>query len=688
MIQNVFPPEMMMEREKRLIEALADSAGEYYDVNFTQNMILGMPIQIIDGVTYSMYERMGIKEQCSFTDFIAYWLKNISEEELEAFQQFFDIENIKKHYASGERLLQHKYWTKDVCGNPMYAIQKILLYEDIVSGDLLGITYISDDKERQMLFQREASFVEQYKQISDKVEFLETIGMAVPGGYHRCGTTGGFKLEFVSNSFVEIVGWTREEIANELNNDFINIVAPEDREFFMSHEAALVRDGRISVAYRICRKDGTRRWVQDSTIRTEKFGEVFYQCTLADITDYVEKLNEEKKKAEASSLAKSTFLFNASHDIRTPMNAIKGFTRIIEENADNSVLVKETIRKIAQSSDMLMTLINDVLEISRIERGKDEVEEQPINMESHVDKLHELFAKEMQEAGITLRVEKDIRHADILGDELKLTRIAMNLLSNAKKFTSRGGEVTLGIKETDYDGDTAVYTLLVRDTGIGMSKEFQQRAFEQFERERTSTESGISGSGLGLAIIKKLCDLIGGECVIESELGKGTAITVAVPLKINKHVTPNQEIKTNYTCFIGKKILLVEDNEFNREIARYTLEQSHFTVEEAENGSECVNKLLKAKPGTYDIILMDIQMPVMDGYTATKEIRNIADSQIADIPIIAMTANAFDEDKKKCLSVGMNGHIGKPLDVELLMKELRKFLCPGNEANDCPQVNV
>ncbi len=670
-----FSEEMARERANQLVQALADSAGECYEINFSKNAILGTPIQIIDGVSYSMYEQMSMQPNASFTDFIDYWKKKIAPDDLESFLEFFNIENIKRRFEQGERLIQHRYWTKDVCGNEMLAIHKIRLYKDIKTGDLLGLTYVSDTKEQEARAQREASLLEQYKNISDKVEFFEAIGLDIPGGYHRCGTTDGFKLQFVSNSFVDIVGWSREEIAKQLDNDYINIVAPEDREFFMSHEPVLSRDGRIDVAYRICKKDGTRRWVQDSTVRTEHYGEFFYQCTLADITDYVEKLNEEKRRAEASSLAKSTFLFNASHDIRTPMNAIQGFARIIEENVDNPEVVRDAIRKISQSGDMLMTLINDILEISRIERGKDEVEEQPLNMDKHVHGLYEMFASEMDDVGLEFTVENDMAHPYVLGDDLKLTRIAMNLLSNAKKFTSKGGRVSMGVKETGYDGEKAIYTLFVHDTGIGMSREFMQRAFEQFERERTSTESGVIGSGLGLAIIKKLCDLMGGECIIDSELGKGTKITVSIPMKVNHNVTEEPEDEMSYENFDGKRVLLVEDNEFNREIARYMLEHAKFVVEEAENGSECVNKLIQAEPGYYDVVLMDIQMPVMDGYTATKEIRNIENPKISQIPIIAMTANAFEEDRQKCLKEGMNGHIGKPLDVDKLMNELKKYCC-------------
>ncbi len=531
-----------------------------------------------------------------------------------------------------------------------------------------------EHKELENMQNREHQWEEQYLKASNEISLLEKLSANVPGGYHRCTTKDGFKLQFLSKSFLDAVGWTKEEIERELNNEYLNIVAPEDREFFLSHEEELQRNGRVDLVYRIRRKDGTRRWIQDATICTEYNGETVYQCTLSDITEYVEKLNAEKEKAEASSLAKSTFLFNASHDIRTPMNAIQGFARMILDNVNNPEVVEEAAQKILQSGDMLITLVNDILEISRIERGKDDVNERPLDMGIHMNKLYEMFEEEMGQAGLQFCMENEIEHTLVLGDDLKLTRIAMNLLSNAKKFTAPGGTVTFGVKESGYDGEQAVYTLFVRDTGIGMSQEFQKRAFEQFERERTSTESGVVGSGLGLAIIKRLCELMNGEYHINSELGKGTEITIAAPLKITKESVVDVEQDIDYERFSGKRILLVEDNEFNREIARYTLEGANFTVEEAENGFIAVDKLLKTEPGYYDLVLMDLQMPVMDGYTATKEIRNIENREIAEIPILAMTANAFEEDKQKCLAVGMNGHLGKPLEVDKIMRELARIL--------------
>ncbi len=672
MIEHVFSAEMMQVRERQLIQALLDCAGVYYDVNFSQDRILGNPIQIVDGVEYPILELIGKPKNCTYSEIIDYWVDKMPVNEREPFATFSEIARILACYQAGERELVHRFWTFDVLGNRMLAEQKILLYEDCTNGDVLGLVYVINRKEQEAFQQREALLTEMFESAKSKVAFWESVGVNIPGGYHRCSTDDGFQLEFVSDSFLDIVGWTREELEQELDNQFIQIVAPEDRDFFMAHEEPLVRDGRIDLAYRIRRKDGTRRWVQDATIRMEQDGEVFYQCTLADITDYVERLNEEKARAEASNLAKSTFLFNASHDIRTPMNAIQGFAHMIEENADNPEMVRETVHKIHQASHTLMTLLNDVLELSRIERGKDNVDEQPLNMLEHADRLHEMFAAEMESAGVTFVMENELTHPHVLADEIKLTRIAMNLLSNAKKFTPSGGTVAFGIRESDYDGKMAVYELFVRDTGIGMSHEFQKRAFEQFERERSSTESGVGGSGLGLAIIKRLCDLMQGECRIESELGQGSLFTVTIPLTVAADKASDEGESWEEADLTGRRVLLVEDNDFNREIAKFILEKMGIVVEEAADGSEAVDRLLHAKSEEFDVVLMDIQMPVMDGYTATQEIRRIADPQVASIPIVAMTANAFKEDTEKCLEIGMNGHLSKPIDAALLFQELAK----------------
>ncbi len=515
-------------------------------------------------------------------------------------------------------------------------------------------------------------FVEQQSEfIRQKTQF-DMVSENIPCGYHRCTVDNCFHLEFVSDNFLEIMGYdSRDEL---LGKPFLDFVVPEDRDLFMNHEPILTRDGKVELVYRIRRKDGTIRWVKDSTMRIHYNGKDTYQCILADITEHVEGLNEARAQAEASNQAKSAFLFNASHDIRTPMNAIQGFANIIAENTANPAVVLDAVQKLKHAGDVLLTLMNDVLELSRIEQGKETVNRQPLDMQNHVEKLYEMMAQEMRDSGINFRVENSIDHPLVFADDLKLTRIAMNFLSNARKFTPAGGQVTFGIQESGYDGTSAAYTLFVQDTGIGMSKEFQEHAFEQFERERTSTVSGVTGSGLGLSITKKLADLVGGTCKIDSELGKGTRMSCCVRLKLAQERDFKPEGDFFSEDLTGKCVLLVEDNDFNREIARYVFEGMGLTVEEAINGVECLDKLCAAPAGHFDFVLMDIQMPVMDGYQATKEVRRHSDPAIARIPIIAMTANAFDEDRKRCLSVGMDGHIAKPMNPETLLKELSRVL--------------
>ncbi len=496
----------------------------------------------------------------------------------------------------------------------------------------------------------------------------------IPGGYHRCSIEEGYPFLYISDSFVDIIGWTREEIERELDNKFINLVYSEDLYLFDGLVDEIVEKGQGSSIYRIKKKDGGTCWVQDSTMYVDLGKDSFYQCTLVDITEYVENLKRAKERAEVSSKAKSAFLFNASHDIRTPMNAIQGYTEIIKQNLENRPLVIDSIEKIEKSSGTLMKLLNDVLELSRIESGKEEVDLVAMDLDSFGDKLYTMFSQEIEALGIEFVKLRNVENTLMWCDELKLMQIGMNLLSNAKKFTPKGGRITFGVDQLPCDREGyGNYRFYVKDTGIGMSKEFLERAFEQFERERTATESGVVGSGLGLSIIKKLADLMEGSCRIESELGKGTEVAVILPLRLAKpeDIEVEKLVFEEDLNFTGKRMLLVEDNDFNREIACYVLENLGFEVEEAENGSVAVNKVLNAEAGYYDIVLMDIQMPVMDGYTAAQEIRRIPNPELASVPIIALTANAFAEDREKSLSLGMNGHISKPIDREALMKELK-----------------
>ncbi len=538
------------------------------------------------------------------------------------------------------------------------------------------LTRLSRCMDMNSFIRAQSKLQEQNTDLQKRQKNLEILTQNIPGGYHRCANEEGYPFVYISKSFEEMVGWTKEEIREKFDNKFVNMVVPEDYNNF----DALMDDvnGRTQGAsiYRMHKKGGGHIWVQDTTMLSTVDGQAFYQGVVVDITPHIEAMYSAVEKAEASSRAKSTFLFNVSHDVRTPMNAIQGFAKIIEQSPEDEKTVAITIKKIRQASDVLMKLLNDVLEISRIEKGKDQLEPVRTNLIEHSEKLRSMFFERISSSQIDFLVDNKVEDAVVLVDELKLTRIGMNLLSNAQKFTGVGGTITSGIEQLGKAQDGyAEYRFFVRDTGIGMSKEFQKVAFEQFERERTATESGIAGSGLGLAIIRKLVDLMGGRYELKSELGKGTEISIYLRLPLAEQLdVEEKEAEVKAIDLTGKRVLLVEDNDFNREIARYMIEKHGIVVEDARNGLIALDKVMQASAGFYDAVLMDIQMPVMDGIKATQEIRRLEDKAKANVPIIAMTANAFQSDRQKSLEVGMNEHITKPIDADVLVKTLFKVL--------------
>ncbi|MGN0364850.1 MAG: PocR ligand-binding domain-containing protein [Suilimivivens sp.] len=410
-------------------------------------------------------------------------------------------------------------------------------------------------------------------------------------------------------------------------------------------------------------------------------GEVIINILGRDVTEAHDKADTKAQLeiANASSAAKSAFLFNMSHDIRTPMNAIIGFTELLEKHLDDKELSKAYIKKIQTSNDFLLSLINNVLEMARIESGKATLDETCWNAYTFNDSLYLLFESQMKEKGIEFIRTTDVKHPEVICDETKLREIFLNILSNALKYTPAGGKVTMKLTEVASDRPGyAMYQTEIEDTGIGMSEEFLPHLFEEFTRERSSTESRVNGTGLGMPIVKKLVDLMQGTIEVESQIGKGTKFTVTLPHRIaGKSEIAQFAEKTHayeVTHFKGKRILLAEDNELNAEIAMTILEEAGFEVEHAADGIICVNMLEKADAGYYDLILMDIQMPNMDGYKATRTIRKFADKEKAGITIIAMTANAFEEDKINAYKAGMNFHIAKPIKLDELMSALAEIL--------------
>ena len=390
------------------------------------------------------------------------------------------------------------------------------------------------------------------------------------------------------------------------------------------------------------------------------------------------KLQIAVENAESANRAKSTFLFNMSHDIRTPMNAIIGYADLASRHLDDPAKLKKYMENIQVCGQNLLMLLNNVLDLARIENDKTEMEYSVSDVEKDFRNCIAMFRNQADSKGQTLVVTTQLQYPYIYADIPHMTEVCTNLVSNAVKYTGAGGTIRCDV--TQKPGEKAGWcdtVVTVADNGIGMSQEFQKHIFEPFERERTSTVSKVEGSGIGMGIVKKLVGLMNGTVEMESKIGAGSTFTVTIPSRIasEEEAQAKREINpSDKKCLCGTRILLTEDNDLNAEIATELLQEEGCTVDRAKDGVECVDMLEKAADGTYQIILMDIQMPVMNGYDAAKKIRRLDDPQKANIPIIAMTANAFSEDRQVALEVGMNDHVAKPINMNVLVPTLRKYL--------------
>lgn len=390
------------------------------------------------------------------------------------------------------------------------------------------------------------------------------------------------------------------------------------------------------------------------------------------------KLQIAAENAESANRAKSTFLFNMSHDIRTPMNAIIGYADLASRHLDDPAKLEKYMENIQVCGQNLLMLLNNVLDLARIENDKTEMEYSVSDVDKDFRNCIAMFQNQADSKGQTLTVTTQLPYPYIYADIPHLTEVCTNLVSNAVKYTGAGGTIRCDVTQKPGEKEGWCDTVVtVADNGIGMSQEFQKHIFEPFERERTSTVSKVEGSGIWMGIVKKLVELMGGTVEVESKIGVGSTFTVTIPCRIasEDEIQAKREINpSDQKCLCGTRILLTEDNDLNAEIATELLQEEGCTVDRAKDGVECVDMLEKAADGTYQLILMDVQMPVMNGYDATKKIRRMDDPQKANIPIVAMTANAFSEDKQVALDAGMNDHIAKPINMSVLVPTLRKYL--------------
>lgn len=477
---------------------------------------------------------------------------------------------------------------------------------------------------------------------------------------------------------------TMDEIMDSLRS---TVIIEEDYRKLMgemsrSAQMDAYQKGRreLSLRVRQLADDGLLHWMEIRNILMENASGDLYSISMTRCIDeeiqMTLELEQTKEAAESANKAKSTFLFNMSHDIRTPMNAIMGFSAMAEKHIHEPEKVLDCLKKLNISGEHLLKLINNVLDMARIESGKAELVSEPHHIPTEVANMQHIFQADLSRKRLQLITSVEVDNEVACYDLLRMNQIELNLISNAIKYTPEGGTISYTIRQLDLKNGLATYEACVSDTGIGMSPEFVSIVFDAFEREHNNTMSDTQGTGLGLAITQNLIRQMGGSISCESEKGKGTTfrLTVALPVGSIQDLKEQKQEETMISDFAGKRILLVEDNVLNREIARDILEDEGFAVEEADDGDVAVEKLKWSQPGYYDLVLMDIQMPKMDGYEATRQIRRIDSIYCSEIPIIALTANAFEEDRRAANEAGMSGHIAKPIKVEALRQELARCL--------------
>ena len=467
------------------------------------------------------------------------------------------------------------------------------------------------------------------------------------------------------------------------------VVAPEDRKRFLevTEFNALMEyfknnDNEFIIEYDVIVNGGRRRYQGKFTLSLQDSeGAKIYvgvrDTTLIEEerTEYNRKLMSALAQAEEANKGKSYFLFNMSHDIRTPLNAIIGYSELAKNHLDEKEVLDDYIYKIQTCGRQLLGLIGDVLDMAKIESGNLEISEKPCLCQDLMSDIMISVNESAKKKGLEFEASGNACHSTILCDKVKVQKILLNILSNAVKYTPKGGKISLSVQEKiREDEGLSDFTFVVKDNGIGISKEFLPYIFNSFSRERNATISGVSGTGLGMTITKRLVDAMGGKIEVESQQNMGTTVTVSITFSRLVGLEEKREEIIPDAFLKGIRVLLVEDNEINGEIASEMLRELKVNVDLVTNGKECIDALLEKDAGYYDLVLMDIQMPVMDGYEATRIIRRFSDKDKRLIPVIAMTANAFEEDKQKAFQSGMNGHLAKPVEMRHLIQALKSAI--------------
>ena len=675
-----------------LEESVFAIADGYCVINLTKNIVRGSMYQVVDGKVYNLNEQLGMPENSNLQILVDAWALTIPEEGREDFLKEFNRERLLNRFENGERHISFRYWTRTATFEPMLAEDHMALYREKETGDIIAVNYVLDRTEHYRLKEKEqaleksnreyAKLLEEEKKHTALIEELtkklqsqlELFAISIPGGVKISNDDPEYSFKYVSEQFANMLGYkTPKELIEASSGSILGLAHPDDIEVGLADALnQYTNSDHYATIYRIRCKDGTYKYIEDRGQKVVKEdGTIEHWNLMLDKNDFMHKSIELESEKKANK-SKSDFLSRMSHDMRTPLNGIIGLLQIVDRHFDDKELVLESHKKMHVAANYLLSLINDVLQMSKIEDGNVPLTKDIIDFSELTKDILVIIEQRAKERGIKMQfnAKNDIRYPFVYGSPVHLRQIFLNIYGNCIKYNHIGGSIVTTSDYTETDDGVVMYEWTITDTGIGMSKEYKEHIFEPFSQERQYIGSAHHGIGLGMSIVKGLIEKMGGSIEVESEEGVGSTFIIKIPFKIAS--TPDKVNKqTSELKIDGLNLLLVEDNELNAEIAETLLSDEGAAVTVAKDGSQAVN-IFKEKPeGSFDAILMDIMMPVMDGLTATKKIRTLNHPDAKKIPIIAMTANAFKEDKEKCLAAGMNAHLAKPIEIE----NVKKVLC-------------
>lgn len=679
-----------------LEEAIFAIADGYCTINLTKNFVPGVMYQVVDGKRYNLNEQIGLPENASFTDLVQVWARTVPQDGIEEFLKNFDRKRLLSCFLQNETHVSFSFWTRTAKFEPMFAENHIAMFQDMETGDVMAVNYVLDRTKQYMLKRQKEELEKKQQQLEKALEESNRkneVIMAISRLYWQVFCvdlkTDTYKEVFIDGKLTidnpAYTGIAKKDFLLVVNA-FVDEEYKEKLEAFVDHHTIsdrLSKTDTIAIEFQTKEKVWvSARYIAQTRDQKGNVTEVLFLIQQIDEQkrkelDYQKKLQQAVEEAKRANEMKSRFLSSISHDIRTPINGIQGMLRIADTYPHDMKKQNECREKMWMASNHLVSLVNNVLDMNHLENNVIDLKEEPFNLIDLLMSITAMTDIQVEAKGLHSIVDWKpgyIEHRYLIGSSEGLSRILMNLNSNAIKYNKPGGTIYCRCLEKECDGETAWFEIINSDTGIGMDEEFLKSAFEPYSRKNNVSLSSINGVGLGLSIVKKTVQMMGGTLKVESKVGKGTKYTILLPFKINSNPHKKEKKSLEHVNLKGVKALLVEDNDLNMEIAKFHLEQQQMEVFTAVNGAEAVKAFENSEIGFYDIVLMDIMMPVMDGLEATRQIRNLNRPDAIAVPIVAMSANAFQEDIEKSLEAGMNAHLVKPLDGEKVIDTIKNYL--------------